>query len=397
MSRNRLYFDSAATTPIDPKVLREYVWHLKNTTGNASSISKEGVAAKKVLETSRKEVAASLGARPLEVVFTSGGTESNNLAIMGTFESLGGSDFKTQNGKKFHAITTEIEHSSVLECFRQLEKKGLQVTYLPVSSGGVIDSNVLKKALRPETALVSIQYANGEIGVIQPIREISKVIRDFNSRFAIHASRLKTQFHTDVSQAASYLNLSVERLGVDLMTLDSHKIYGPKGVGALYLRSGVKISQITFGGGQEGGMRSGTENVPAIAAFAKALQICAVQREKESLRLATLRDQIYSGLLENIGMEILVNGEMKNRLPNNLNISIRDIDTEFLTLQLDAKGIAVSTKSACVDSDVGSYVVKALGGHPWRSKNTLRISLGRFTTIDQCRNFVRVLRGFLKK
>ncbi len=411
----RVYLDYAATTPVDPRVLAVLDFHLKNTLGNAGAISNEGVAAKKVLEESRKQIAAALSAHPDEIIFTSGGTESNNMAIQGAIAGFKIQGSRIKN-KKLHAVTSVLEHSSVLQCFRELEKRGVAVTYVPVTSDGIVDLQVVKKNLRPETVLVSVQYANNEIGVIQPIRLISKIIREFNSRFMSHDLRRKTLFHTDASQAAAYLDLSVERLGVDLMTLDGHKLYGPKGVGALFVRrpfavsaqaglsaafaaqaGGVTLGPIMYGGDQEKGLRPGTENVPAAVALAEALTICQKERDKESKRLSTLRDFLIRRITTRESRRVVLNGGPARRLPNNINISILDCDTEFLTLQLDAKGFTVSTKSACLGKEEGSYVVGALGGEPWRATQTLRISLGRFTNSSDIARFAGILIEILKK
>ncbi len=398
----RVYLDNASTTQIDPRVLKEIVFHLKNTFGNAGSIHKEGVEAKKVLAESRKKIAEFFGAHSDEIVFTSGGTESNNLAILGIFKSRFGLSADYLDSKP-HVITTEIEHSSTLECFKQLEKEGVDVTYLSVNEEGIVNLSEFKKALRPETVLVSIQYANNEIGVVQPIREISKALRHFRNNSSAKSLQLKVVenrgaiFHTDASQTPAYLDCNVERLGVDLLTIDGQKIYGPKGVGALYVKRGTLISPIILGGGQEGSLRSGTENVPMIAGLAKAFEICGNEREKESKRLTKLRNYFYSELFKMTGTKMILNGDLKNRLPNNLNFSIKGVDTEFLTLQLDAKGFAVSTKSACLDSGAGSYVIRALGGGSWRSKNSLRITFGRWTTMADCSKLILVLKKILKK
>lgn len=399
MSNKRIYLDNASTTLIDPRVLHEVSFHLKNTFGNAGSIHSEGVIAKKVLDESRKKVAGILGAHSDEIVFTSGGTESNNLAILGTvaklLDRIKNKELRIKNEKKIHVITSVIEHSSILECFKELEKKGVEVTYLPVTPEGIVDLVAFKKALRPETVFVSVQYANNEIGTIQPIREISKMLKHFRNNLTLSAKRYPL-FHTDASQAPVYLDCNVERLGVDLLTLDGHKIYGPKGIGALYIKRGVSILPIIFGGGQERNLRAGTENVPMIAGFAKALEICAGESIKESKRIAVLRDWLLDIILNNFS-KVVLNGDRLNRLPNNINISIPEIDTEFLTLQLDAKGISISTKSACLGHIGNSYVVKVLGGDLWRANNTIRITLGRFTKKSDINFFYKKLSEILKK
>src|SRR3989344_266166 len=397
MSNKRIYLDNAAATQIDHRVFKEVNFHLKNTFGNAGSLHEEGIKAKKVLDSSRIKVAGFFSAHPDEIVFTSGGTESNNLAITGLIARIENLESGIKNKNKLHAITTKIEHSSVLECFKKLEQSGLYVTYLPVNSKGVVELSDLKKALRPETVLVSIQYANNEIGTIQPIREIAKIIRHHNSN-----KGGSVIFHTDASQAPCYLDCNVEKLGVDLLTLDGHKIYGPKGVGALYIRRGIVIEPAILGGGQEDGLRSGTENVPLIGGLARALEICGAERDIESRRLLKIRDEIHSKIIKNLRMDskagaIVLNGDLEKRLPNNINISISNLDTTFLTLQLDAAGISVSTKSTCNEGEEGSYVVSSLGGERWRSEKTLRVTLGRFTKKSDIKIFLKFLSGFLKK
>jgi len=402
----RIYMDYASTTPLGPQVLKAMLPYFREKFGNPSSIHAEGVEAKKVLESARKSVGLILNARAAEIIFTGGGTESNNLAIFGAVSRFDLFPDSRSNLERPHIVTTSIEHSSVLEPIRELERRGARVTYVPVELNGIVDPKKIAAALRPETVLVSVGYANNEIGTIQPIREISKIIRTHNFQ-TFKLSNFKTHFHSDASQAPLYLDCSVEKLGVDLLTLDGHKMYGPKGVGALYVRRGVKLAPIFYGGGQERGLRSTTENLPLIVGFAKALEMAAVSREKESARLTKLRDLCHSHILQNVGMtKVIINGDMKERLPNNINISIPKLDpavdfgktisekshtsratkihygasTEFTLLQLDAAGIACSTKSSCLGSEGGSYVVRALGGSAASAQSTLRFTLGRRTT-----------------
>jgi len=390
--------DNAATTPVDRAVLKVMLPYLQGKFGNPSSIHVEGAEAKKALEFSRKKIALILQAHSDEIIFTSGGTESNNLAIFGVVRALE----KTGTPiSKMHFITSLIEHSSVLECFRELEELGAKVDYAPVKENGVIDPRVIAKLLKPETVLVSIGYANNEIGTIQPIREISKVLRNFpenknlKTEIGSRSEKRRPVFHCDASQAPLYLDCMVTRLGVDLMTLDGHKMYGPKGVGFLYVKRGTRLSPILHGGGQERGTRSTTENVSGIVGLAHAFEIAAAKRKKESARLAKLRDYCYSNILQNIGIErVVVNGDLKDRLPNNINISIPGLDTEFAVLKLDAAGIACSTKSSCLGSDGGSYVVRALGrggSAETRALSTLRFTFGRDTTKNDVNYLVKVL------
>lgn len=392
----RIYMDYASTTPLDGRVLKAMLPYFGAKFGNPSSIHAEGVEAKKSLEAARKSVALILNARAVEIIFTGGGTESNNLAIFGIcghlMSTVSSVDIRCP---QIHIVTTNIEHSSVLEPIRVLERRGAEVTYVSVESNGVVDPQKIAAALRPETVLVSVGYANNEIGTIQPVAKIGKLIKDFRNRLKPQITNHKSQtnsksqfpkfqtpiFHSDASQAPLYLDCSVERLGVDLLTLDGHKMYGPKGVGVLYVRRSATLAPILFGGGQERGLRSTTENLPLIAGFAKALEIAAAEREKESARLTKLRDLCHSHILQNVGMtKVLINGDMKERLPNNINISIPDLDTEFALLQLDVVGIACSTKSSCLGSEGGSYVVRALGGGEARALSTLRFTFGRQTT-----------------
>ncbi|MBI2475962.1 MAG: cysteine desulfurase [Candidatus Taylorbacteria bacterium] len=406
MSNKRIYLDCAATTPLDQRVLKVMLPYFGKKFGNPSSIHAEGVDAKKALEAARKSVGGILRARADEMIFTSGGTESNNLAIHGVLNaitdirrldankrglniSVHQRSHQRASAEKLHMVTTNIEHSSVLEPIRALERRGVAVTYVPIEPNGIVDPKKIAAALRPETVLVSVGYANNEIGTIQPISKIAREIRIFRNRLKAQITNPKFKlsnfqtpiFHTDACQAPLYLDCNMDKLGVDLLTLDGHKMYGPKGVGALYIRHGTPIAPMLFGGGQESSLRSTTENVAAIVGFARALEMAASKRDKESARLTKLRDFCHSNILENVGMtEVIINGDMKERLPNNLNLSFPGIDTEMLLLRLDALGIACSTKSSCLRDEPGSYVVLALGGGEARAKSTLRFSFGRETT-----------------
>ncbi len=392
----RIYLDYASTTPLDPRVGKVMEPFFTKVFGNPSSIHTEGVVAKKALENARTTVARCLEAHAEEIVFTSGGTEANNLALFGvisTFYLLPSTNFKP------HIVTTNIEHSSVLEPLRELERQGrVEVTYVPVEADGIVKAENIVSAIKPNTALVSVMYANNEIGTIQPIRKIGQLLVPIrNSKFILHNSPNEKQypvFHSDACQAPVYLRCLVNALGVDLMTLDGHKMYGPKGVGVLYVRRNTSLAPFLLGGGQERGLRSTTENIPAIVGFAEALRVATAEREKETARVGTLRDMLHSNILKNVGMtEVVVNGSMEKgeRLPNNLNISLFDVDTEFLTLKLDAKGIVVSTKSSCLTDEKESYVVVALGGGPKRAASSLRFTLGRNTTTKEVENTAKTL------
>lgn len=389
--------DYASTTPLRGEVFEAMRPYFIKNFGNSGSVHAEGFQAKKSLDVARKSVALELQAHADEIIFTSGGTESNNLAIFGVAQAL---EKKGVPFSKMHFVTTAIEHSSVLECFKELESRGAEVDYVPVESNGIVSPQKIARVLRSETVLVSVQYANNEIGTIQPIRKVGLLIRDHNSKFPIpnsrHGKMFRTFFHADASQAPLYLDCMVERLGVDLMTLDGHKMHGPKGVGILYARRGTELLPILFGGGQERGVRSTTENVPLIVGFAKAFELASLHRKKESARLAKLRDYFYSNVLKNIRINsLIINGDMKERLPNNVNISLLGVDTEFAVLKLDAWGIAASTKSSCLGSEGASYVVKALGGEAARADSTLRFTFGLATTKKDVDYLLRCLRKII--
>ena len=349
----RVYLDYAATTPLDPRVGKAMKPFFAKEFGNPSSIHAEGVAAKKALDAARTTVAHCLEAHSDEIVFTSGGTEANNLALFGTATAVVntyGRRYLPRNKRVPHFVTTNIEHASVLEPLRELEQRGAaEVTYVPVEPNGIVRAEKVIAAIRPNTVLVSVMYANNEIGTIQPIRKIGKLLSAVKSqKLKVKSSdeKLYPIFHTDACQAPLYLRCLVNALGVDLLTLDGHKVHGPKGVGALYVRRGAPLAPQLFGGGQERGFRSTTENVPAIVGFADALRIATAEQDTESTRLATLRDYLYSEVLENIRIrrirDVVVNGSMKKgwRLPNNLNISLPGVDTGVLALSLEAAWFA---------------------------------------------------------
>lgn len=406
-ARKRIYLDYASTTPLDSRVQKVMGAYFSKTFGNPSSIHAEGVEAKKALDGARISVARSLEARSQEVVFTGGGTEANNLALLGSLCGGLTSTEEVRPPQKPHVVTTNIEHASVLEPLRELERAGkAEVTYVPVESSGIVRPEKIIAAIRPNTALISVMYANNEIGTIQPIRKIGQMLQSFRStkrsakRSTLNIMKNRIPiFHTDACQAPLYLRCLVNALGVDLMTLDGHKMYGPKGIGALYVRRGTPLTPILLGGGQERGMRSTTENIPAVVGFAEALRMATSEREKESIRITKLRNHLYSRMFKDMKIDFLVNGSLKEgeRLPNNLNVSFPGIDTEFLTLQLDASGVAVSTKSSCLAGEKESYVVKALGGGTRGAGATLRFTLGRHTTKKEIEYTESILLKLLEK
>ncbi len=366
--KKEVYLDFASTTPVDKKVVKAMAPFWSENFGNPSSIHFLGLKAKKAIDEARKSVRLLLQVHNDEIVFTSGGTESNNLAILGVIKYF---QKKGLDLTKSHFVTTRIEHSSVLECFKYLEGLGARVDYIPVLESGLVDLEQFKKALNKDTVFVSIGYANNEIGVVQDIREFSRIAKSVSEKII---------FHSDASQAPLYLNCLPENLGVDLLTFDGHKMYGPKGVGVLYVRRGTNISPIFLGGGQEFGLRSTTENLALIAGFSHAFKIAHDLRDKESKRLVALRDYFIAKLLALDEKRIFLNGDPKKRLPNNVNVSILGIDPEFTVLKLDAVGIYCSTKSSCLKDEKESYVVKSATGNSERASTTLRFTMGRETS-----------------
>ncbi len=368
MFRKRIYADYASTTPLSKEVL--YVMHGASKLANPSSIYEEGVEARTVLEEARALSASAIESRLEEIFFTSGGTESNNLAIAGVIEARRAQGIPYE---KIHIVTTPIEHSSVLECVREYEKRGVKISFADVNKDGIVSAESVKKKINQDTILVSVMYANNEIGTIQPIHEIGEMIREMKKE----KGSIYPFFHTDACQAPLFLSLHRENLRADLISLDGHKIYGPRGVGILFVKSAVKISPIIFGGGQERGLRSTTENLSGISGMAAALRAAATNREKYSVRMKLLRD-FFILETEKRFPEAVLNGSREKRLSNNANFSFPWIkDAEFAVLYLDAKGIACSTKSSCLKGQEESYVVSAIEpDNKWRSKSTLRFTLG---------------------
>lgn len=381
--QQRIYLDYASATPIMPAA-RKAVEKMWDTFGNPGAIHAEGVAAAQALEAARDSIALELACKAREVIFTSGGTEGNNIAILGVAQKIirRGDDFA-----QTHWVVSSIEHPSVLECFMEIERLGGSVTHVDPDERGTITVEAVLAAVRKNTVLVSIGWANHEIGTVQPVREISRALREQHEHILLH---------TDAGAAPLYLAPHVHTLGVDLMTLDSGKLYGPRGIGALYISNRAEASSVLFGGGQERGLRPGTENVALAAGFAEAFALVSKERSDEVRRLQVLRDTFLKKLVARVP-EIIVNGDVKRSLPNMLNISAPDIQSEYVTLQLDARGISISTKSACREGENRrSHVVEALGGPSWRAENTLRFSLGRDTHENDLQKAVDVLDEVLK-
>jgi cysteine desulfurase len=354
----RIYMDHSATTPVALEVLDAMVPYFNIKYGNASSLHSFGREAREALEESRVTVAGVLKAKPDEIIFTSGGTESDNLAIKGIAHRY------QDKGK--HIITTSIEHPAVLEVCRALTKAGFQVTYLPVNKEGLVELSSLESAIRDDTILISVMHANNEIGTIQPIDEIGKLAKEKD-----------IFFHTDAVQSVGKIPTDVDKMGVDLLSLSAHKLYGPKGIGALYVRTGTRLQNIIQGGGHEKNLRSGTENVPGAVGLATAAKMAAESIDEEAKRLTCLRDWLAKAILDNI-KEAWINGSMEKRLPGNLNFSFRYVEGESLLLFLDSKGIAASTGSACSSKKLEpSHVLRSLGLKPEECHGSLRIAMGR--------------------
>ena len=360
----RIYMDHSATTPLDPQVLEAMLPYFSEKFGNASSLHSYGLEAKEALEDAREKVAALLGAKAGEIIFTSGGTESDNLALKGIA-------YKNRDKGK-HIITTNFEHPAILETCRQLEKEGFAVTYLPVTAEGMVEPASLEAAIRPDTILISVMHANIEIGTIQPIEDIGKIAADKD-----------IYLHTDAVQSVGKIPVDVGALGVDLLSISAHKLYGPKGVGALYIRKGSKIAAITQGGGHERGLRSGTENIPGIVGLGRAAQLSGERMAEDGQRLSSLSDRLAGKVLERI-RESWVNGSLKRRLPGSLNFGFKYVEGESLLLFLDSKGIAVSTGSACSSHKLApSHVLLSLGLPQELCHGSLRITMGRSNTMEE--------------
>ena len=397
--KRRIYLDNASATPIEGRILSLMSSYNRDYFSNASAIHIGGVKTRGIIEKSREKIAKQLNAHSDEIIFTGSSTESNALAIFGVVNS-----FKLSNkGTIPHIITSEIEHPAVLMNCRLLEEREeAEITYVKINESGIINPKDIKEAIKENTVLVSIMYANNEIGIIQSIQEIAKEIRHYKK---ISKQDIYPLLHTDATQAMNYLDTSnVEKLGVDMMSFNGSKIYGPKGIGVLYKKRGVELSPIYTGGGQESGLRSGTEDVASIAGIALTLEITNQIKDKEIERLTKLRDYTTDKLLKiKVGdYKIVLNGSKEDRLPNNINISISSVTSELLVIELDAKGIEVSSKSACKSGEEGeSYVLKALriaqGEELNAEEGSLRITLGRQTTKADLDKFVSVLTKILEK
>ena len=389
LGTRRIYLDYASATPLDPAAAREMA-RAAQVIGNPGAIHAEGVEASLELEHARQRLAHELGCKSREIVFVSGGTEANNLALLGLARKL---ETKMRTLSGTHWLVSSIEHPSVLECFSEIERLGGNVSHVAPDGRGIISPEAVKRHLKKETVCVSVGWANNEIGTIQPLSQIARVIRAHE-----RAHKSKVVFHSDAGQGPLYLGTTVHSLGVDLFTLDSAKLYGPRGIGVVYLNNTVELSAINMGGAQERGLRPGTENVALAAGFAEALAVRAQSRDAEGKRMRVLRDVLAAALLKELP-DAVINGDLKFSLPHMLNISLPNIQSEYITLALDHAGVAISTKSACREGqERRSHVVEALVPpalsevEGWRAENTLRISLGDETQKKDLQRFVDTLR-----
>jgi len=375
---DRIYLDNSATTPLDPAVLEAMMPYLTSEFGNSSSIHTFGHKAKMAVDRARHQVAALLNAtRPNEIVFTSGGTESNNLAIRGLFQA------NTKHGK--HIILSAIEHPAVESVCEDLQKRGAELTILPVYENGIVRIEDVRAAIRDDTLLITVMAANNEIGTLQPIAAIGQLVRE------IRQTGKKIWFHTDAVQAVGKVHINVEEIGCDLLSFSAHKINGPKGVGGLYIRRGVRLHPQNIGGRQERGTRAGTENVAGIAGLGFAAELAGSNLTDLATRVRSIRDRIEDGILEAVP-DAFTNGDRRERVPNIANISFRSVEGEALLIALDMKGIAVSTGSACSSGSLEpSPVIRALGRGDDLARGAIRFSLGRQNTADEIDRLLAVL------
>ncbi len=374
----QVYLDYAATTPTDPEVVKEMLPYFTDIFGNPSSIYAAAQEAKGAVEKARNRVARLIGARDEEIVFTSGGTEADNTAL----ESVAFANESKGN----HIITSAIEHHAVTETCEFLKKRGFKITYLKVDECGLVDPETLRKAITDKTILVSIMQANNEIGTIEPITELAAVARERG-----------VYFHTDAVQAVGHIPVDVKELGVDMLSMSGHKLQGPKGVGALYIRKGTRIVPFMHGGGQEGRKRASTENVPGIVGFGYAAELASEQLDSEAVRLTELRDRLISGLQESID-HIQLNGHPRQRLPNNVNVSVDYVEGESMLLNLDLEGISASSGSACTSGSLEpSHVLLACGLPHEQAHGSLRLTLGKWTVEEDIDRVLDVLPGIVAK
>jgi len=374
----RIYLDYAATTPTHPEVVKAILPYFTDAFGNPSSIYFCGQEAKGAIEEARTKVASLIGGRDEEIVFTSGGTEADNFALKGVAFA--------NESKGNHIITSSIEHHAVLETCKFLERRGLSITRLSVDANGLVDPDDVRRAIGDKTILISVMHANNEMGSIEPISEIGRIAREAG-----------IYFHTDAVQTTGHVPVDVDELGVDLLSMSAHKLYGPKGVGALFIRKGTKLTPFIHGGEQEKGRRASTENVPGIVGFGKASELAQQEMSEEAERLTHLRDKLIQGLLKRVDRARL-NGHPIMRLPNNVNVSVDFVEGESILLNLDLEGICVSTGSACSSSSLEpSHVLLAMGLSHEQAHGSLRLSLGKWTTEEEIDRVLDILPRIVAK
>ena len=375
---NRIFLDYASTTPTDPEVVKVMLPYFTERFGNPSSIYSLGQEAKSAIENAREKIASLLGAKREEIIFTSGGTESNNFALKGIV-------YANEN-KGNHIITSAIEHHAIIAPCKFLEKRGFDVTYLPVDKYGLINPDDVRKAITNKTILISIAHSNNEVGTIEPIEKIGKIAQEYN-----------VYFHTDAVQSFGHIPVDVNDLNVNLLSISAHKLYGPKGVGALYVRKGTKLTSFLHGGDQERRRRASTENVPAIVGFGKAVEIARDRMNEEAKQLEALRDKLIKGIFKKID-HVRLNGHPAQRLPNNVNVSFEFVEGESMLLNLDMEGIAASTGSACSSASLEpSHVLLALGLPHEIAHGSLRFTFGRYTKNEDIDYVLEVLPKIVEK
>jgi len=392
----RIYLDNAATTPVDPAVLKEMMPYFSKKFGNPFSVHSFGQEAKVAIDNAREQVANFLGASPEEIFFTSGATESNNWAINGIIAKVK-TNMEEKQGSVFvpHIITSAFEHHCVLNSSLASEKAGTKLTLIKPKTDGVIDAQDIAKAIIDQTVLISIMYVNNEVGTIQPIKEIGEIVKKVKAERAVKGNKTPLYFHTDAVQAANYLNCNVDYLGADLLTISGHKIYGPKGVGALYIRRGARITPSQRGGEQESNLRAGTHNVPGIVGLGKAISLIP-KHQKGLPKMKKLRDKLVADIMKINGTQI--NGSMEFRTPNNANFSFRGVEGESLIISLDMEGIAGSTGSACSSASLEpSHVLTSMGIPPEVAHASLRLTLGKDTTEKEIDYVIRTLPAIIQR
>ncbi len=374
----RIYMDYAATTPVDPEVVSAMLPYFTKFFGNPSSVHTCGEEAKEAMEEARGKVAGLIGAKTGEIVFTGSGTEADNTALISVIQA--------NKNKGNHIITTTFEHHAITETCKFLKNQGCDITFLPVDKQGLIDPDDVKKAITKKTVLISVMHANNEIGTIEPVAEIGAIAREAG-----------VYFHTDAVQTVGHIPIDVNKLNIDLLSSSAHKLYGPKGVGFLYVREGTKINSFIHGGEQEGGRRASTQNVPGIVGFGRAAELAKIEMADEVKRLTKLRERLISGLSERMD-RIKLNGHPVKRLPNNVNIAVSFVEGEASCMGLDIRGICISTGSACSsESAEPSHVLLAIGLPPEEARSALRFSMGRWTTDDDITQVLEIVPEIIKK